>query len=341
MYKILINVASFLVGYLIFLTLYTRYKNIETFVNKKEDIKVKTSEEDIIDDKFELPNKGDLLMYLSSYNDNVKNEKLKWYSENNEKDESLNKGSFFSFNNIIQFKPFVLNDKILGANINNTTLSGPNSDYFSNTLDNDLKQFTIMFHIKINKLSEANTLFEMICNTTTKYDKEEEEEIYIPNSIYIKLNRIKDDIYNIIINIGSNKYTIDDINDNIFNNDITFMSLKFDGKKIVFVLNDNLYNFKYDSYDLITSNQPIIINKNGNIDGILYNFAYYKDFLNTTSINKYKKYVNYYIYGAINAVDDNNKLSKDILLLKDKYETSMIDNKKLLENLKKCIDINK
>jgi hypothetical protein len=350
--KLLISISSFLLGYFIFLTFYgTYYKNIENFVSKETKLEeVKDDSNDAknnINDEIELPNKSDLLMYLSSYNDNVINEKLKWYSEsdtnNDDKSEILNKGSFFSFNNIIQFKPFILNEKIIGANINNIILSGPDSEYFSNNIDTkkDLKYFTIMFHIKINKLSESNTLYEMICNTTTKYDKDKEEEVYIPNSVYIKLNRIKDDIYNIVINIGSKKYTIDDINDNIFNSDITFMSLKLDDKKIVFILNENIYNFDYDSYDLITSNQPVIINKKGNIDGILYNFAYYKDSITIGNINKYKKYVNFYIYGANNIVSDKNKISKDLSFLKEKYETTMIDNKKLLENLQKCVDNNK
>ena len=274
MYKILINIASFLIGYLIFLTIYNSYKNIEKFENikiknmkekeesdkikqedykikeesdkiKEDDDKIKEDDDEKIEDEIsskeenssisslsnqliktiqkfnnfetetdkdntlKFPNKNNLLMLLSSYNNNVVNEKLKWYSENKDKDdEILNKGSYFTINKIIQFVPFALNDKILGANINNTILSGPNSDYFSNNMysKNDLTHFSILFMIKINKLSDTNTLFEMICNTTTKYDEDKEEEIYVPNSVYIKLNRVKDDIYNIIINIGSKKY---------------------------------------------------------------------------------------------------------------------------------------
>ena len=334
--KLLINISSFLLGYFIFLTLYeTYYKNIEKFSSKetKEETKeeLETKEEKETKEELELPNKNNLLLYLSSYTNNVINESLKWYSDIKNDDKEL---PFFSINNIIQFKPFVLNEKILGANINNITLSGPNSEYFSK----ELKQFTIMFHIKINKLSETNTLFEMICNTTSKYDKEEDEEIYIPNSVYIKLNRIKDDIYNIVINIGSNNYIIEDINDNIFNSDITFMSLRFNNKKIIFILNENIYNFNYDSYDLITSNQPVIINKKGNIDGILYNFAYYNEELSNSNINKYKQYVNFYIYGANNIVSDKNKLSNEFSLLKKEYVNTIIDNKKLLESLQKCVD---
>jgi hypothetical protein len=349
--KLLISISSFLLGYFIFLTFYTTYKNIEKFSSKEEiavkkDIDVPKEEEnnDPLNKEIDIPNKSDILMFLSSYNNNVINEKLKWYSEFNKDDsETLNKGSYFSFNNIIQFKPFLLNEKILGANINNIVLSGPNSEYFSNNIDdqNVLKHFTIMFHIKINKLSENNTLYEMICNTTTKYDKDKDEELYIPNSVYIKLNRIKDDIYNIVINIGSKKYIIDDINDNIFNSDITFMTLKLDEKKIVFILNENIYNFEYDSYDLVTSNQPVIINKKGNIDGILYNFAHYKDSITMNDINKYKKYINFYIYGANKIINEKNELLDELSVLKEKYNGSMIDNKKLLENLQKCVDNNK
>jgi len=351
--KLLISISSFLLGYFIFLTFYTTYKNIEKFSSKediaiiKDDIEIIPKDDknnDPLNNELELPNKSDILMFLSSYNNNVINEKFKWYSEFNKADsETLNKGSYFSFNNIIQFKPFLLNEKILGANINNIELSGPNAEYFSNNIDdnNVLKHFTIMFHIKINKLSEKNTLYEMICNTTTKYDTDKEEEIYIPNSVYIKLNRIKDDIYNIVINIGSKNYIIEDINDNIFNSDITFMSLKLDNKKIVFILNENIYNFDYDSYDLITSNQPVIINKKGNIDGVFYNFGYYNDSLTMSDINKYKKYINFYIYGANKIISEKNELSSELNVLKNKYNESMIDNKKLLENLQKYVDNNK
>jgi len=393
MYKILINIASFLIGYLIFLTIYNSYKNIEKFENikiknmkekeeynkiKQESDKIKEEDydekiEDEIsskeenssmsslsnqliktiqkfnnfetetdkDNNFKIPNKNNLLMFLSSYNNNVVNEKLKWYSENKDKDdETLNKGSYFTINKIIQFVPFALNDKILGANINNTILSGPNSDYFSNNMysKNDLTHFSILFMIKINKLSDTNTLFEMICNTTTKYDEDKEEEIYVPNSVYIKLNRVKDDIYNIIINIGSKKYVIDDINDNIFNNDISFMSLKLNKDKITFILNNNIYNFDYETTDeLITSNQPIIINKNGNIDALLYNFAYYKDNVSNQDITDFKKYVNYYIYGLNYERDNKNNIVKEYNILKEKHLDTLSYNQKLIDNLQKVL----
>jgi len=406
MYKILINIASFLIGYLIFLTIYNSYKNIEKFENikiknmkekeesdkikqedykikeesdkiKEDDDKIKEDDDEKIEDEIsskeenssisslsnqliktiqkfnnfetetdkdntlKFPNKNNLLMLLSSYNNNVVNEKLKWYSENKDKDdEILNKGSYFTINKIIQFVPFALNDKILGANINNTILSGPNSDYFSNNMysKNDLTHFSILFMIKINKLSDTNTLFEMICNTTTKYDEDKEEEIYVPNSVYIKLNRVKDDIYNIIINIGSKKYVIDDINDNIFNNDISFMSLKLNKDKITFILNNNIYNFDYETTDeLITSNQPIIINKNGNIDALLYNFAYYKDNVSNQDINDFKKYVNYYIYGLNYEKDNKNNIIKEYNILKEKHLDTLSYNQKLIDNLQKVL----
>jgi len=47
MYKILINIASFLIGYLIFLTIYNSYKNIEKF----ENIKIKNMKEKEESDK--------------------------------------------------------------------------------------------------------------------------------------------------------------------------------------------------------------------------------------------------------------------------------------------------
>jgi hypothetical protein len=355
MYKILINIASFLLGYFIFLTLYTTYKNIEKFENNKiiKDIKdIKDIKEDpkvkdeIKIDKNELPNKNALLMFLTSYNNNIVNEKLKWYSEfkNKDSNENLNKGVYFSFNKIIQNKPFLLNDKILGADINNITLSGPNSDYFSNNMyvKDDLTHFTILYMIKINKLSETNTLFELVCNTTSKYDKIKEEDIYIPNSVYIKLYRIKEDIYNIILNIGSKKYIINDINNNIFNNDITFISFQLKKNKIQFILNNNIYDFDYESNDkLITSNQPIIINKNGNIDGILYNFAYYKEALNINDINNYKKYVNYYIYGAYNENDTKKNIEKELNELNNRYSNKLIEIKKLTDTIQNYVDIKK
>jgi len=93
--KLLISISSFLLGYFIFLTFYTTYKNIEKFSSKediaiiKDDIEIIPKDDknnDPLNNELELPNKSDILMFLSSYNNNVINEKFKWYSEFNKAD---------------------------------------------------------------------------------------------------------------------------------------------------------------------------------------------------------------------------------------------------------------
>ena len=116
------------------------------------------------------------------------------------------------------------------------------------------------------------------------------------------------------------------------------MSLKLNKDKITFILNNNIYNFDYETTDeLITSNQPIIINKNGNIDALLYNFAYYKDNVSNQDINDFKKYVNYYIYGLNYERDNKNNIIKEYNILKEKHLDTLSYNQKLIDNLQKVL----
>ena len=295
-----------------------------------------------------MPKNNYKFMLLSTYKDSaISNSEQKWY-ENDVNYKNLlstdyNNGKYFIYNNPIELNNNTITG-VNGANINKVQLIGPNALYFANNYNSnnyDLTSFTIIFMLKIKNFTNNVMLFEMLANTSV-IDINNDEPKYIANSISIYLIIRSDNNYNIEITLGNSKYIILNIDKKLLiGADVNLISLIFDGLNLTFILNNNTYSIKYTNTQLITlGSSPIIINRDGDLNAVLYSFIFYKIALTLEDIVQYKKYNNYYIYG-VNYVD-NLKNKTDMLLVEATDNSTLKDKHiaELLEQLNKCSNNN-
>jgi hypothetical protein len=296
-----------------------------------------------------LPRSKDKFIILSTFNNiTLANNEQKWYDNDiNFQNFALtgyNNGSYFSFNNPIELTGSKIINGINGANINKIQLTGPSALYFANNYTNhnyDLSSFTIIFMLSIKNITNNVMLFEMLANTSV-IDVKNEDPIYLANSVSIYLILRKNKNFDIELTIANKKYIISDIDNKLLlGTDINLISLVFDGVNITFIINNNTYNIKYTNKQPIKlGSSEIIINRDGDLNGILYSFVYYKGALTMDEIVSYKKYNFSYIYGVNYVYELNNKTSELLVEAtnrateKDKHIAS------LLEQLNNCSNNN-
>lgn len=296
-----------------------------------------------------LPKKSDKFILINTYTNNLSNNEQKWYDNNIDYSKLLstdyNDGKYFTYNNTIELKNSLIAGGVNGADINKVQLNGPNALYFANNYSQnkyDLSEFSIIFILKIKNISNNIMLFEMLANTSTTSNTDDTDDItYIANciSIYLIINENKN--YDIELTIGNSKFIIPNIDKNlILNIDVNLIGLIFNGTVVTFILNNNTYKFKYNKSLITLGSSPVIINKEGDLDAILYSFIYYKTAITLEDIIEYKKYNNYYIYG-VNYID-NLKNKTDKLLIDSKNNSLDKDKRiqELLEQLNKCSNNN-
>lgn len=133
---------------------------------------------------------ANLIILLSVYNNNMKD--TAWNSELIKKDgTSLN----FTYDNKIIYQTFPLNPYIKGVYINNVSLIGPTATLLTKNINKLIKNFTIMFMVKINDFKKKfNYLLEIKCKPSYEYNHKTDEKKYIENIIYISIkdNSIKE-----------------------------------------------------------------------------------------------------------------------------------------------------
>lgn len=295
-----------------------------------------------------LPKITSKYMFLNTYNNNLSNSEQKWYDNdinyNTLSAIDFNTGMYFIYNNPIELTKPLIEGGTSGANINKVQLNGPNALYFANNnkINNfELSSFSLIFMLKINKFINNVMLFEMLANTSV-IDIGNEEPKYLANSVSIYIIIRDDANYDIEITIGNTKYPITNIDKKILLSvDINLIALIFDGLNITFVINNSTYKFKYQKTDLITlGSSPVIINKDGDLNAIVYSVVFYKTPLTLDDIVAYKKYNYNFIYG-VNYADELRKKSE--LLLNDAISKTVDKDqqiKDLLEQLNKCSGTN-
>jgi hypothetical protein len=322
------------------------------------DMSVKTNEKDTTDialDTVEnteiiksatvsIPKKSLKFISISTYYNNIINSEQKWYDDDIDiktiSSMSFNEGTHFVYNTPLDFYKNDKTNIIKGAIINKVQLKGPNALYFANNYDKknyELTSFSIFFMLKINNIVDNMTLFEMLANTSV-IETDTQQVNYIPNSISINIKINKTGNFDIELIIGNSKYNITNIDKKILiGTDINLIGLIFDGVNIKLIINNNKYSFKYTELEIITlGSSPIIINKEGTLDGFLYSFIYYKTALTEDEIVLLKTYNNYYIFGLYQT-DENKVLMENSLKtlqgdLNDKDALIL----KLTEDLNKC-----
>jgi hypothetical protein len=261
----------------------------------------KTLEEIFEEDVPKFPHLETVFMFLSTINNqgNISNNELKWYDNFLNLSQVLktdfNKGTYFSLSNPVTFK----NDELLpyskGADLSHTSLIGPTALYFAN---NDqtfkLTEFSVVFMMKVMSVTKKCTIFEMLCNTRTN-----DTHSFVPQAIALSISRASNTEINFIITVGSNSFTIRDIDQNSIINDIIHtITLIYDGTKVTVFIDNREYSHTPDKIEEITlGSTPVVINKSPELDCILYGFAYYKQPLKKEDIVDFQKFITYYLSG--------------------------------------------
>lgn len=283
-----------------------------------------------------FPYRNDNFMLLTTlYNaQSISNNNLRWYDNFiNISDYSLiedNKNLYFNTNNPIKLINDSIIDNAKGAELKNITLKGPIAYHFANDENNySISEFTAIFMFKINKIQEYSVLFEMLCNTSSVDTNDEVK--YIPQSVSINIYKVSNEIANIDIFFGKDKYTITNIStDLLITDNILLLSLVYNNSKITAYLENNTYSFELENAPNISlGSLPVIINKNGDLDMVLYSFAYYKKALQKVDILNFKKYINFYLTGI--DIILRQKLESD-----EKLRKQIENQKNVLQQLEKC-----
>lgn len=186
-------------------------------------------------------------------------------------------------------------------------------------LDDNINIHNSYYFYDNSKMDVDNELFKKCKNDEecVKNIPNIKEKLYFFNQLQNKI------YYNIEINIGTEIFTIYNIDSKLFETDITFIGITIKDKDITFYMNDTINTFKMNKkYDIVADYVPITINDNGNIDMILYSFAYFNEAIDITDINAFKMYNYYYLFGA-------NKINED----KDLFISYNKDLKKKIENI--------
>jgi hypothetical protein len=261
----------------------------------------KTIEEIFDEDIPKFPHLETVFMFLSTINNqgNISNNELKWYDNFLNLSQVLktdfNKGTYFSLSNPLTFK----NDELLpyskGADMSHTSLIGPTALYFAN---NDqtfkLTEFSVVFMMKITSVTKTCTIFEMLCNTRTN-----DTHSFVPQAIALSISRVSNTEINFIVTVGSNSFTIKEIDQNSIINDIIHtITLTYDGTKVNVFIDNREYSHTPDKIEEISlGSTPVVINKSPELDCILYGFAYYKQPLKKEDILDFQKFITYYLSG--------------------------------------------
>ena len=295
-----------------------------------------------------LPAYDDNFMLLTTFNkgENVSNNEMKWYDNNIDIDSILktdyNKGIYFNLSNTIS----MVDDKVMslakGVSIRNVSLSGPAALYFANNTKNTffITDFTIIFMVKFVNISNNSTLFEILCNTsvTNEYD----DPVYTPQVISMNVIRVTENIVNIDVIFGSYKYTIKDIDINVLINDtIHLISLSYDSSNLFVIIDNNMYTFELAKQENITLGPlPITINKNGELNCILYSFAYYKKSLSTADIASFQQYIHHNLSGVTNTMKETEEYKKLLQEAQDNEKKNKNKLKDVSKLLDKCVSTN-
>lgn len=338
MNELIIKVFSFFIG--LFLTLFLiNYINIqnkkkenfeiiklnkETFTNSSTSSSTSSStnnntssstNNNNIKIEYPLPHNNYKYMSISTYFDikHLSNTEGRWYdidintSNLIDYSKSINQKDYFTFTKMCNLKNNKINNNgSKGVDLNGIELRGPKSFYYANNITtNELKEFSVIFSMRINEIKEHNNiLFEMIGNTEEKMDDNKKHINYTYSIVNINI-KPNNDNYNFILTIGNNVYegNINNINKSLIRHtDILVIGLLYSETEITFLINKEMYKYKTNkTFTINLGSLPVLINKQGNIDMDLYNFTYYKSIIPIGEYLKFFKH-NYHYLSGINKV---------------------------------------
>ena len=290
-----------------------------------------------------LPLENDNFMLLTTYENakQLSNSSLRWYDShidvNNIIMTDFNKGIYFSQNNTIT----LVADPVLaakGADIHRVELTGPIALYFANNNQApfSLSEFTVIFMMKFRDIVGSSTLLEMLCNTVVIDDND--EPTYIPNAVSINIAKTNERYVQFDIIFGTEKYTVPDIHRNLLvNDDIVFIAMTFDASTISLIVNNNVYKFEYKKPLVSLGSLPVVINKSGELNCILYSMAYYKKVLTDKDIIDFRRYNLHYLTGMHMLMKENIEYQKMLALAKENSSKNQNNLKDVSQMLDKCV----
>lgn len=258
------------------------------------------------------PLKENILMQISTEKEtNIDNASNKWYDNFNYDFKSSNHDNnnfwFVISNNI---KKLTNNKYAIGALLKNIQLTGPSSMKFANNNNTlSLVKFTAVLTTKINSMDigEKYCLFKMALQKDVDHTRKTPDNNILSYGGHIALILKKKDCNNIAVNIyfADKEFYWTNIPINILQKNI-IISLSYLHNEGITLLIDNLHkNFSFDTlHEYKLGSTPIIINENGKLDMILYNFTYYNTKLSNTDINSFIN-INNHLLNNKHKINDN------------------------------------
>jgi len=341
----IIYLIAFLSGLFLTLSAYILYGHIFNIPYTKEGFQsqnnVQTqdlSNQNTDDEKVDihtaltLPKAEHNFMILTTFNNanKIKNQELRWYDDKIQMENVLmtdfNKGTYFSLGNAVTYETDKLVRYVQGANLHNIQLTGPIAMYFSNSdvSPYELSQFSLLFMMKLHSIQGANVLFEMLCNTSVV-------DTYIANVICMKFVEINEKYFQIEIIFGTERFVIPNLEKHLLVNDsINLLALTFGANSIVVRINSTPYIYTYTQNTISLGSSPVIVNKNGSLEMVLYSMAYYKKALTASDMTEYIRY-NMFYFNGINILLDEKQKYLNIQSESESNKTKMNSMSKLLE----------
>ena len=341
----IIYLIAFLSGLFLTLSAYILYGHIFNIPYTKEGFQsqnnVQTqdlSNQNTDDEKVDihtaltLPKAEHNFMILTTFNNanKIKNQELRWYDDKIQMENVLmtdfNKGTYFSLGNAVTYETDKLIRFVQGANLHNIQLTGPIAMYFSNSdvSPYELSQFSLLFMMKLHSIQGANVLFEMLCNTSVV-------DTYIANVICMKFVEINEKYFQIEIIFGTERFVVSNLEKHLLvNESVNLVALTFSANSIVIRINSTPYIFTYTQNTISLGSSPVIINKNGSLEMVLYSMAYYKKALTASDMTEYIRY-NMFYFNGINILLDEKQKYLNIQSESESNKTKMNSMSKLLE----------
>jgi hypothetical protein len=336
----IIYLIAFLSGLFLTLSAYILYGQIlngpytkETFQTESIEVQQEPTDAQTVDihTVLTLPKEENNFMILTTFNNasKIKNQELRWYDDKISMQNVLmtdfNKGTFFSLGNAVTFETDKLVRHVQGANLHNIQLTGPIAMYFSNSDKSpyELSQFSLLFMIKLYSIQGTNILFEMLCNTSVA-------DTYIPNVICMKLIEINDKYFQIDVIFGTERFIVPNLEKHLLVNDsVNLLALTFSANNIVVRINSVPYIYAYTQTAISLGSLPVIVNKNGTMQLVLYSMAYYKKALTAADMTEYIRY-NMFYFNGINKLLDEKQTYADIQNEAESNKNKMDSMSKLL-----------
>jgi hypothetical protein len=239
--------------------------------------------------------------------------------------DSINRGSYFTFDRPIEFKKEALYKKVEGVKLLDVELAGPAALFFSKNKSTHmypLTEFTILFMTEINNVGQNCVLYECLCNSYNDITKDSPSNTYQHSVISLVMNRTSPETISIVLNIGAQNSTPISVDiSNIITSNIILIAISLNetGRATLYINNvEHSIDFTPLTNTKITlGSSPVIINKFGKLDLVLYSFAYYFKALSSQEIMDFVRFNNYYINGIDKLMQQSSEANKSLAAATD------------------------